>query len=465
MSSLCVSYEVWNNGRLAANQFAALAEHARTLPGELSKVARLWQEARDQYGDEFPAWSYGDSELPDFVVSTLIDRDLARLVAKVKRTKGFEDKAKGIDPGQSRGFLSSGFDVTAGATRGELKSVFRKVSPLESFVGDLAERVDNAQREYEKQVAFLKMRASLRAFSKSHAAASGAAASSAAEEEEAQRERDLRRCAEEASRLLETLAAEVAPRDRTAIEQRAQEAVESPQASRRRALLAQLRLDIQRANAAGAARQRRVAQVEQWRQRLLGLEGPEVEELDAALRQAVDGDGPLPPDMAQKVEDVAARATEASNRAYALGVISEELENLGYVVEAGFETASAQAPEMLLHKPEMEEEYHVSLRAEAGAPFLHNRVVREAVDPGLDSQGPRSADRKRTDERMERAWCEDLAAALAAAEHKGVRGRALERLEPGREPVPTIAPLKSESEPGRKRKRKRTGRLKSRAGR
>ena len=356
MSSAAVSFEVWNNGRLAAVRYAALAERARTLAGEFSEVARLWQEARDQYGEDVPAWSF-DSELPDFVLS-VVDGDLGWLVSKVKAT--YSDFIAEPD----RRWPSN----TWGATRGELKTVFREVNRLESLLPDLAEHVDNAQREYRKQVALLKMRASLQAYSKSEAAPSRPAPSSAQSQEE-KRKRDLRRCAEEASRMLERLAAEVSPQERTAMEQRAREAVESPQTSRRRALLAQLRLDIQRANAAGAERRRRVAQVEQWRQRLLGLEGPEVEELEAALRQAVDGEEPLPPDMAQRVEGAAAAATEASNRAYALGVIAEELENLGYVVEAGFETASAEAPEMLLHKPDMEEDYHVSLRAEAGAPF------------------------------------------------------------------------------------------------
>ena len=347
---------------------------------------------------------------------------------------------------------------------------------LRSVASDLAERIAKAKGEYARQVTLVKIRemgqlmASLQAAPQVQAADSGAAVSPVdAQAEEAQREeRERRRCAEEVSRVLETVAAEVSSQDRTAIEQRARESLESPQASRRRALLAQLRLDVRRANEAGRARQRVVRQVEQWRQRLLGLEGPEVEELDAALRRVVEEEGPLPPEMAQRVEDVAVRATEASNRAYALGVITEELENLGYVVEAGFETASAQAPEMLLRKPDMEEDYHVSFRAEAGAPLLHNRVVREADYAGLDSRSPRSADRKRMDEQMERAWCEDLAAALAAAEHKGVRGRAMERLEPGQAPVPTIAPLKgkSESGPGSKsrRRRQRTGRLESRVG-
>ena len=69
--------------------------------------------------------------------------------------------------------------------------------------------------------------------------------------------------------------------------------------------------------------------------------------------------------MAQRVDDVVARATEAANRSYAVDVITEELGNLGYVVESGFDTASAQASDMLLHKADMEDDYHVSLRAEA----------------------------------------------------------------------------------------------------
>ena len=441
MSSFGVRFEVWENGRLAAIRFNELVSRANTLCAELSKVAELWQEARDQYGEEFPEWSYGDSELPAFVR----DRDLAELVDKVQRTRYIERK--------------KGLGNTSGATRGDLVSVARDVSELESVFWELAERVAKAQRDYALFGMRIRVRTSLQAASQLQATDAQAAVSSVeAQEEKAQREeRERHRYAEEISRLLETLAAEVSHDDRTAIEQRAQEAVESP-TSRRRALLTQLRLDIQRANAAGQARQRMVAQAEQWRDRLLGLEGPEVEQLDAALRRIADGDEPLPPDMAQKVEDVVARATEASNRAYALGVVTEELENLGYVVEVGFETASAQAPEMLLHKPDMEDDYHVSLRVEAGA--LHNRVVREASDPS-----DRSAERERTDEQMERTWCQDLATALAAAEHRGVRGRAVSRNPPGEAPVPIIAPLKGESKSKKKSKRRRTGRQESRAGR
>ena len=102
-----------------------------------------------------------------------------------------------------------------------------------------------------------------------------------AEAEQAQREeRDLRRYAEEVSRMLETLAAEVSPQDRTAIEQRARD----------------------------------------------------VEKLEAV------------------VSDFAERVAQVKGEAYArrsAGRLSR--------------SALAQAPEMLLRKPDMEDDYHVSL--------------------------------------------------------------------------------------------------------
>ena len=384
--------------RAEAERRAELVGRANTLAAELSKTAGLWQQARGQHGADFPAWSHGEGP-PDI------------------------DKLKDTDA-------------------------------LEAVIRDLTERVAKVRGAYAQQSALFNIRTSLQA------AGSRAAVSSAQEEKAQQEERELRRYAEEVSRLLETLAAEVSHEDRTAIEQRAQETVELSLASRRRVLLTQLRLDIQRANAAGQERQRMVEQAEQWRERLLGLEGTEVEQLDQTLRQVVEEQASLPADMAQRVENVVARATEASDRAYALDVITEELENLGYVVEVGFETASAQGSEMLLHKPSMEDDYHVSLQAEAGTSLLHTKMVREASD-----SKERSAKRRRTDHQMERSWCQDFAAALAAAERRGVRGRIAKRVDAGEVPVETIAPLEGRRKRKSKSKRRRTGQLESRAGR
>ena len=85
MSSWFVSFKVWENGRLAASRSNELISRANTLCEELSKIAELWQEARDQYGEEFPAWSYGDNELLDELLNFV--RSLAGRVAKVKRNE------------------------------------------------------------------------------------------------------------------------------------------------------------------------------------------------------------------------------------------------------------------------------------------------------------------------------------------------------------------------------------------
>ena len=117
-----------------------------------------------------------------------------------------------------------------------------------------------------------------------------------------------------------------------------------------------------------------------------GARGDRGRRTGRALRRVLAGEEPLPRDMEQRVDDAVARANAPATRDYALGVVREELENLGYVVEAGFRTASPEAPEMLLSKPGLGDGYHVSLRAASGAAKLDARVVREAG--GLDAEGP-----------------------------------------------------------------------------
>ena len=450
--------------REEAKRRAKLRERGGALSRQLREAAEQWREGRERHGDAFPAWTGG--EAPE-KIATMKDLDA-----------------------------------------------------LEDAVSDLAARVAKARSEYARQSTLFKMRASLQAASR-HKASDAAALDSPSpagpsKGESAEREeRERRRYAEEVSRLVETLEADASRRDRTAVEQRAQEAVASVQASRRRALLAQLRLDVQRANEAGRERRRTVEEVEGWRARLLALDGPEAEALEQQLRQFVDEEAPLPPDAAQRVEDVVARhaarrraveqaeawrarllafegpevdalqqqlrrfvngegplpshaaqrvedvvarATKAAERDYAMDVITEELENLGYVVEAGFDTASAEAPDVLLRKPDMEADYHISLRELADASSLDARVVRENGETGAG----RSEARARTDAEMERAWCGDFAAALSAAERRGVQGRVVDRVEAGRAPVKTIAPLKKK--PARRRNRRRPGQRRFRAG-
>ena len=402
--------------RERARQRARLQERARALSSRLNRLSERWRRAKREHGEMFSEWRHSE-----------ILRDLAECESDRRRDN----------------------------------------DELGAVLDDLAGRVAIAESEYARQLAVSKLRTSLEAMLPSQAAHPGPETVPSEEDDEAQRsEREMRRGLEEVSGLLATLAAEVPDDARAAIEKRADEALASPLAFRRKALLSQLHLEIRRANRAAAARRRTVAEATGWREQLLGLEGPDIEELDRHLRRVVDGAAPAP-GLAKRVEDAVARATEASERAYALGVITEELENLGYVVERGFETASARHPEALLRKPGMEDDYRVSLRAEG--PLLHNRVVREDRDADPGGDGRRSPDRRRADREMERVWCSDLAAGLAAAEQRGVHGRVVSRMRPGEVPVHAVAALPGESgarsKSKRRRKRKRAGRLKSRSAR
>ena len=390
-----------------------LQQRAKTLSKRVNRLALEWQEASRESGGVFTDWHYQD-----------ILRDLAECESEHRRGNG---------------------ELTAA---------------LDRLVG----RIAQAQGEFARQSSVSKMRASFQAAVEAQAADERAAVRSSQKEEAQRKERAMRRCADEVSRQLETLDAEVPKKARTAIETQGEETIKASTAFRRNALLAQLRLDIRHANEAAAERRRTVEQVEEWRERLLGLEGQAVDELDKKLQQVVEGDTP-PADLEKQVDNVVVQAREASKREYALTVIMEELENLGYVVESGFDTASAQQPEMLFRKLGMEDGYHVSLQAEGS--LLRNRVVREATDSDIVGDVTRSADRDRSDRQVEQTWCEDLAAALAASETKGVRGRVVSRKKVGEVPVKTIPALttKIKAKTKRKRKRKRTGLLRSRIGR
>lgn len=388
-----------------------LQRRAKTLSSQVNRLAQQWQKASRESGGAFKEWSHQD-----------ILRDLAECQRDYRRRNK---------------------QLTAALDR-------------------LAERITQARTEYALQSSISRMRASFQAAVEAQAADQRAAVRSAQEKEAQRSERAMRRFAEQVSGALETLDPEVPTEARAAIEAKGEETIAASGAFRRSALLAQLRLDIRHANEAAAERRRTVEQVEEWRERLMGLEGQAVDDLDNRLQRVVEGDAP-PADLEDQVDRVAGEAREASNREYALTVIMEELENLGYVVESGFETASAQQPEALLRKPGMEDGYHVSLRAEGS--LLHNRVVRETTSSGPAGDGTRSADRARSDRQAEQTWCGDLASALAACGAKGVHGRVVSRKKVGEVPVKAIAALTHKIKAKKKRRRKRTGRLRSRVGR
>ena len=381
-----------------------LKERIKALSAEAAEFERQWRESSREHPDIFPA---GTEE--------------EQLRARRDRVE-----AQAARAGRRRG--------PSGRMRSDNDAV-------EAAVADLAAAVAQARTEHAQKSALVGLHTSLQA-----------TAEAAAKSEEESRAEARARVAEKIDRLLDTLAAEASEAERTAIAARAGEAVGATP-GRRTALLAQIALDVQRANAAVEARQQVVRRVEAWREKLLGLGGAEVEELDSALRQVLDDQAALPPDMEQRVAGVVARATAALERDYALEVVVQELQNLGYVVETGFETASREAPQTLLRSPGLDDGYLVSLSAGSGS--LNARVVREA-DAGSEAEAARSAARRRMDREAETAWCGDFAAALAAAGNRGVSARLTSRSRAGEVPVQTIAPRRATGKPSRRRKRKRS---------
>ena len=484
MSAPLVRYSVFANGRLAAKRCAALLGRAYALCAQLEALAGRWQDAERMYGADFPQWSFGDWQLPDFA------EDLAQRAAKVMATRFQEyssttaklvaagdsqiahihrddpvlaGKAASMSKRRLRRLFRERFEAfgsgeisrignTFGASDKELEAVTRDVGELEEVVRELAGRVHQAR----SALGLARVRST---FAATHrlATESKQGGSAAAIRQQASPERADASVA--VSTLLGRLSAHISDAHRDTIGQAARRVLDAP-AGRRRMLLTQLRLEIQRANEVASARRQAVRQVDEWRERLLGLEGAEAEQLDAVLRQHRE-QGVAPAHLAQQVDHVVARATEAEDREYALGVIREELENLGYEVEVGFDTAGSDGQTMLLRNPAMVDGYLVSVTAEGAG--LRNEVVREANDPSDGALGSENGKRQQTDEEMQTTWCQHLAKALAAAERRGVRGQAAERSNPGAAPVRAIAPLSDDHRPSREhRRRRRRGALASR---
>ena len=327
---------------------------------------------------------------------------------------------------------------------------------LATQLAPLRVEYENAQKQHAKARAAEakalreqtkgQLQASLRKAVAAHRQAEAAASPTEREAKDARYEAE--RHVEQVTDVLGTLADDASSEDRSAVVYRAEEASSAPP-GRRNALLMQLRSDIQRANAKVEARRLARQQAVALREELAGFAGAEVEQLDATLQQVADGSGALPQDMERQVAEAVARATERRNRDYVMEVVAEELQNLGYVVEEGFETASADTPQMLLRGPEMADDYHVALSADPATARLEAKVVREADG----ETGRRDDRRKRLDQQVETAWCGDVAAALAAAENQGVSARVVSRHAPGEVPVETIAPFTKKGRPQTRRRR------------
>jgi hypothetical protein len=134
-------------------------------------------------------------------------------------------------------------------------------------------------------------------------------------------------------------------------------------------------------------------------------------------------------ELARQAAEQEAREQEEAERQYVLDAITTAFTDMGYEVDAGFETLTAEAGEVLLTRDEWPR-HAVKMRLDDAS------QIRAAL---LRTEAPRSDDERRLDVEREEQWCaafEQARARLAAA---GVGSDVRWRLEPGLQQLPVTA--------------------------
>jgi hypothetical protein len=144
-------------------------------------------------------------------------------------------------------------------------------------------------------------------------------------------------------------------------------------------------------------------------------------------------------------ETRAAEQAEAEQH-YVLETIAAAFGDLGYEVDTGFETMTAQDGAILLTKGNWPE-HAVKMRIDPQEATLRAAMVRDGA--------PQSEEERRVDAEREREWCDAFEAARARLAAAGVHSDVRWRIEPGRRELPS-APEAHQSRPRvRQRERQR----------
>jgi hypothetical protein len=138
-------------------------------------------------------------------------------------------------------------------------------------------------------------------------------------------------------------------------------------------------------------------------------------------------------------------AQAEAERQYVLATVTRAFEELGYEVDAGFETATAQDGALLLTKDAWPDQAVRMLLDE-------DAVLRAKM---LRTSPPRSEEDRRRDAEREREWCDAFEAAQARLAQQGLSLDVTWRLEPGAHELP----LSAQSSRTRKREQPRERQL------
>ncbi|GIH23465.1 hypothetical protein Aph01nite_17750 [Acrocarpospora phusangensis] len=215
------------------------------------------------------------------------------------------------------------------------------------------------------------------------------------------------------TRVLDRLAPDTVEDDRALVRLAAAEVVAAADAATADSRLTDVRIRVRQANE--RARERRDAAVHAARclQLIAHHDDPGADRLRAALNDVVAGRLPLDDTLRATADRMAADAQAAAARRYVAHSIDQVLSGLGYQVDGGFETLTAESGEVYLTRGDWSE-HAVKVRVDPEAGELRAAVVRT-------SPSDEAEERRRLDTERAEQWCAAFAAARDGLAEAGVR--------------------------------------------
>lgn len=236
------------------------------------------------------------------------------------------------------------------------------------------------------------------------------------------------------SRVLGRLASDVPADERREVLDAAARFVRALGSDEERAFLADVRIQVQRANEHAEIRRK---DSELAAALLNDLEefGTDADDVREALRAVEAGQRVFDPELRLAAEDLADKATERAGRLRAKDELLDALSDLGYEVSEGFETVTARNGAVRLSRPDWPE-HAVAVRLDGDTGRIRTAVLR-TVDAG-DSD-----DARRVDVERETQWCAAFAAAREKLADAGFGTEMAVATAPGQVRVPLAAPAAS----------------------
>jgi hypothetical protein len=207
-------------------------------------------------------------------------------------------------------------------------------------------------------------------------------------------------------------------------------------------LLTELRIRIQRANERTRERRDDRAAAARFLREL--ADHPAAPTVIDPLHKVAEGIRPFDDNLRAEAIRLLAETQDRAERGYVATALRDAFGELGYEVDEGFETLTAQNGEAVLTRGDWPQ-HAVKMRIDDG------RQVRMAL---LRTEPADSDEQRRLDVEREEQWCASFEAARERLAVAGVRADVRWRVEPGQHRLPVTAQRRS-AESTRERSRER----------